>query len=269
MEHGYITTKDDLVNAFVEVGIRPGMSVMVHAAMSVLGYVVNGALDLIDALIELLGDEGTLLMPAHSGQLTDPADWRNPPIPVDYVDTVRRFMRQFDPQTTPVRNRGIIAQTFLSYPDVHRSLHPLNSVSAKGARAVYFTEIHEFHDSEGLKSPTGRLYEKNGHVLLIGLGLASCTAIHLSEFIADVPYLSDSSVKVLVADKEGKNKFVRLRRYPNTSEFFDKLVPDLLREGILSKIAFRNDHLIFFPLKPVVDIAVEYLRKDPHYLISP
>ena len=58
---------------------------MVHSSMSSLGYVVNGALDVIDALLEAVGPEGTLLMPAHTGQLTDPADWKDPTLCPDWV----------------------------------------------------------------------------------------------------------------------------------------------------------------------------------------
>jgi aminoglycoside 3-N-acetyltransferase len=35
----------------------------------------------VEALIDVLGTEGTLVMPAQSRGLTDLADWRNPPVP--------------------------------------------------------------------------------------------------------------------------------------------------------------------------------------------
>jgi len=269
MKFGTITTKQDLKNMFEELCIRPGLEIMLHSSMRGLGYVVNGALDVIDALLELIGDEGTLLMPAHTGQLTDPADWRQPSIPEEYIETVRRSMRPFDLKTTPVRNRGIIAHTFLSYTDVSRSFHPLNSVAAKGCRATYFTEIHDLHESEGMNSPTGRLYEREGFVLLIGVTLKSCTAIHLAEYIADVPYLQDADIKVLARDDDSRNTFVRLQRYPGNSEFFDKLLPDMRSENLLKEVMIRSGHLLMFPIKPVVDLAVERLRLDPYYLVTP
>jgi aminoglycoside 3-N-acetyltransferase len=270
MNFSYLTTKDELKKAFSEVGLRSGMAVLLHSSMHGLGYVVNGALDVIDALLEILGESGTLLMPAHTGQLTDPTDWRNPPIPSRFCETVKQCMRQFDPKTTPVRNRGIIAQTFLSYPGVHRSSHPLNSVSAKGAQAAYFTEDHDLHSSEGIQSPIGRLYEQDGYVLLMGVDLSSCTGIHLAEFIADVPYLGDSLVKVLVRNENGSNKFVRMKRYPGTSEFFQKLLlsePSL--RATFKQAEFHSSRLIFFKLRPVIDFAVSHLREDSYYLATP
>jgi aminoglycoside 3-N-acetyltransferase len=264
-----IITKQDLIDVFGRLGLRRGMEVMFHSSLKSLGFVVNGPLDVIDALMEVVGEEGTLLMPSHTGQLTDPQGWKNPPISPEFVETVRQCMHPFDPRITPIRNRGVIPQTFLTYPGVKRSSHPLNSVIAKGANAEYFTSVHELHSSEGLTSPIGRLYERNGYVLLLGVTLARCTAIHLAEFIADIPYLKKNTLKVLVQGKGGQNEFVRLERYPGDSENFDKIRRDIKDQNIFKVLDFGNGKLIFFPIKPVVDFAVVRLREDGEYLLKP
>lgn len=263
-----ITTKDDLIEVFGKLGLKRGMDVMVHSSMKSLGFVVNGALDVIDSLLEVLGEEGTLLMPSHTGQLTDPAEWKRPPIPTEFVETVRRCMKPFDIKTTPIRNRGVIPQVFLTYPGVCRSQHPLNSVIAKGRQAAYFTQTHPFHASEGMESPIGRMYERGGYVLLIGVTLARCTAVHLAEFIADVPYLKKNSLKVLVKAKNGDNEFVPLERYPGDSENFDKVRCDIYDEGIFKDLDFQCGKIIFFPIKPVVDFVVKRLKEDEKYLLK-
>ena len=264
-----ITTKDDLIEVFGKLGLKKGMAVMVHSSMKSLGFVVNGAIDVIDALLEIIGNEGTLLMPSHTGQLTDPAGWKNPPVPSDYVETVKRYMNPFDPKTTPIRNRGVIPQVFLTYPGVYRSHHPLNAVIAKGRQAAYFTQKHPLHSSENMESPIGRLYEQGGYVILIGVTLARCTAMHLAEFTADVPYLKKSSLKVLVRGKGGNNEFVRLERYPGDSEYFDKVRRDIRCKDMFKDIDFRFGKLIFLPIQPVVDFVVERLKEDEDYLLKP
>lgn len=266
---GNITTKNDLIEVFGNLGLMNGMELMVHSSMKSLGFVVNGALDVIDSLLKVIGEEGTLLMPSHTGQLTDPAEWKNPPIPSEYVKTVRRCMSPFDPKTTPIRNRGVIPQVFLMYPGIFRSHHPLNSVIAKGRQAEYFTQSHPLHASEGMESPIGRLYERCGHIILLGVTLARCTAIHLAEFIADVPYLKKSLVKVLVRGKDGNNEFVHLEHYPGDSEHFDKVRHDIRCKGMFKDVDFRCGKLIFFPIKPIVDFVVERLKEDEEYLLRP
>lgn len=264
-----MTTKDDLIEVFGKLGLKKGMAVMVHSSMKSLSFVVNGALDVIDALLEIIGEEGTLLMPANTGQLTDPAGWKNPPIPSDYVKTVRRCMNPFDPKTTPIRNRGVIPQVFLTYPGISRSRHPNNSVIAKGRQAAYFAQKHPLHASMGMESPIGRLYEQGGYVVLIGVTLDRSTAIHLAEFIADLPYLKKSSLKVLVRGKDGNNEFVRLERYPGDSEYFDKVRRDIRCKDMFKDVDFRCGTLIFFPIQPVVDFVVERLKEDEEYLLRP
>src|SRR3989338_2514059 len=254
--HSKITTKDDLVEVFGKLGMEKGMDVMAHSSMKSLGYVVNGALDVIDALLEVIGEGGTLLMPSHTGKLTDPSGWKNPSIPSEDVEIVKRCMRPFDLKTTPIRNRGVIPEVFLTYPGVCRSHHPLNSVIAKGRQAEAFTREHSLHASEGMESPIGKLYERGGYVILIGVTLARCTAIHLAEFIADVTYLRENSLKVLLRGKNGNNEFVRLERYPGDSEHFDKVRRDVHDKGLFKDVDFRAGKLVFFPIKPVVDFAV-------------
>ena len=56
--------KKDLYDRFYEIGIRPGDSLLVHSSLSKIGYVENGAVDVVDSLLELISDEGDLLMPS-------------------------------------------------------------------------------------------------------------------------------------------------------------------------------------------------------------
>ena len=70
-------TPPSLVDDLVELGVRPGAVVMVHSSLRQIGWTVGGPVTVIRALLEVLGSEGTLVMPAESPQMSDPADWND------------------------------------------------------------------------------------------------------------------------------------------------------------------------------------------------
>lgn len=61
MEPSYVT-RTDLARDLRAVGLRAGQVAMVHAAMSRMGHIVGGAQTLVEALIDVLGENGTLLV---------------------------------------------------------------------------------------------------------------------------------------------------------------------------------------------------------------
>ena len=76
-----ITTKNNLIKLFGELGLSTGTDVMVHSSMKSLGYVVNDPLDVVDGILDVIGArQGNLLMLSHYRQLTDPYGWSPPPL---------------------------------------------------------------------------------------------------------------------------------------------------------------------------------------------
>lgn len=75
MDKRKLVTPEDIKTALKDVGIRKGQVVMVHTSLSSLGYVCAGAQSVIEALLECVGDEGTIMMPTQSWKNLDPAAW--------------------------------------------------------------------------------------------------------------------------------------------------------------------------------------------------
>jgi aminoglycoside 3-N-acetyltransferase len=162
-------------------GLRPGDIVCVHTSLNALGWVCGGAVTVIQALIAALGTQGTLAMPAHSGGLSEPGNWQNPPVPPDWWPSIRAIMPAFDLRTTPTGSIGATAELFRTWPGVLRSDHPTSSMAALGPLAEEILREHPLDDPLGGPSPLGRLYELRAKVLLLGAGHDSNTSLHLAE----------------------------------------------------------------------------------------
>jgi aminoglycoside 3-N-acetyltransferase len=167
-------SKSDLVDTFRSLGIRPGDIVMMHCSLSRLGHIDGGAHTVIEAITEILGADGTLMVPT----LSFGGDMYTHFEHYDNADP-------FDTNRTPSR-MGRISETVRTMPGAARSVHPSHSVAALGPMAEYLTKDH--HQSSrafGINSPYYRICEKGGKFMLFGVDFKSFTAIHVIEDIVD------------------------------------------------------------------------------------
>ena len=177
-------TRETIAAELRELGLNAGQVVIVHSSLSSLGWVNGGSVAVVQALMDVITSAGTMVMPTHTGDLSDPALWENPPVPEAWWDVIRDTMPAFDTAITPTRGMGRIAETFRTWPSVRRSSHPQVSFAAWGQYAEFITAHHGIDDALGEQSPLGRIYDQDGLVLLLGVGYANNTSFHLGEYRA-------------------------------------------------------------------------------------
>jgi len=191
-EHAAVDAVDDPVTVdriaadLRELGVDAGDTLLVHSALSELGWVAGGPQAVVDALQRVVTERGSLVMPTHSTQYSDPSAWSNPPVPEDWIPQIRESMPPYRPAVTPTRGMGAVAECFRNYPGTVRSQHPLYSFAAWGADTAGVVDDHSFENGMGEDSPLARVYEREGSVLLLGTDHATNTSLHLAEYRADV-----------------------------------------------------------------------------------
>lgn len=255
-------TRQSLATDLMNTGLTSGMTVIVHSSLSSLGWVCGGSVAVVQALMDMITPDGNIVMPTHSGDLSDPAGWGNPPVPSEWWPIIRETMPAFDPQVTPTREMGRIVETFRTWENVMRSSHPQVSFAAWGKDAQKIISNHSLENSLGENSPLARLYNLNAWVLLLGVGYDSCTSFHLAEYRVDRKQRINRGAPILV---EGK----RVWKWYTDIEFdvdcFVEIGEAFEKTGQVKFSKVGSAPTKFFNMRNAVDFAVSWL-KDNHDL---
>ena len=178
-------TQAELIEQLKAIGLKPGMDLLVHSSLKRVGPVEGGADTIIDAMQDVLGPEGTLMMCTVSGGV-------NPEQTVFHVDD------------TP-SSVGVLGNVFRKRPGAIRSLHPVHSIAALGPKAEFYTAGHlEARTPWSPDSPYGKLMRNGGFLLFLGTDFQANTCIHAIEIEARVPGLhQEGTTRLQVFDSEG------------------------------------------------------------------
>jgi aminoglycoside 3-N-acetyltransferase len=253
-------TRDSLARELRSCGLAAGQIVLVHSSMSKLGWIPGGAEAVIQAFLDVLGEDGTLMMPSHSSDNSDPARWQNPPVPESWWPIIRESTPAFNPATTPTRMMGAIPELFRTWPDTLRSDHPITSFAARGPAAAYLTSDHSLEADLGDQSPLGKLYELDGHVLLLGVGHMNNTSLHLAEFRCDYPgkrYLPTGSAMLV----DGVRQWVEYDALDLRDDDFGELGTAFDQTHPSAVVQIGNAKSRFFWQRDLVDFAVRWMKE--------
>lgn len=257
-------TKSRLVADLKKLGVRQGDTIILHASVKAIGWVVGGPDVVIQALLDVLGDEGTLMM--YVGWEDSPyrlAEWDE-----EWQQAYLKECPPFDPKTSRAyRNWSILTEYLRTWHGAYRSANPDASCVAVGARAKWLTENHPLQYGYGQGSPLAKLCEAKGKVLLLGAPFSTITLLHYAENLAKVPDKHIVRYKMPIL-RDGKRVWVGIEEFdtcgdvlPNAEEYF-KIVPcEFLSfgKGISGKVGNAQSHL--FDANELVNFAIQWLER--------
>jgi len=251
-------TKEQIKNDLYNLGIRSGDMILMHSSYKSLGKIEGGAKTFFEAFVELLGTDGTLVVPSLS------------------FDTVTRENPVFDIKSTP-SCVGYLAEFFRTkVAGVVRSLHATHSCCALGKYAKEITSNHEKDITPvGKNSPFAKLPEYNGKILMLGCGTRCNTSMHGVEEITEPPYCIDRKNMLTYTLKYGDN-IITVNSYPHDFatqsgahyiQRYDRIV-DLLKEDEFCTGKVLDASCCLMDAKAVWKKGNEMLTCDPMFFVD-
>ncbi|MEO8898630.1 MAG: AAC(3) family N-acetyltransferase [Candidatus Dormibacter sp.] len=243
-----------------QLGLPRGATVLVHSSLSALGWVAGGSQAVVVGLVDAVGPSGTLVMPTHSGNLSDPAQWSNPPVPEHWWEPIRRETPAFDASLTPTPFMGAIVDCFRHLAGVRRSHHPTHSFAAVGPDADGIVAAHELTEGFGEHSPLGRLFDADAWVLLVGVGHANNTSLHLAEHRANYPdkeWIQQGSPMTV----DGRTRWIEYAELDGDSSDFEALGDAFARTGNELQTLIGVGTIRLMRQRSLVDFGVQWLEE--------
>lgn len=188
-----LVTRAVLVDGLRILGVETGDCLLVHVSLSALGFVPGAERTVVESLVEAVGSSGTVMMPTYSGELSDPAEWKHPPVPKDWIAPINQSTPPYNAMLTPTRKMGTVPEYFRNYPGVIRSAHPQSSFAALGAKAHQLVSHHPLDMRFGPTSPLGSLVREQGKSLLLGAPLNTNSLLYLTLYGEDKRTLQKSA----------------------------------------------------------------------------
>ena len=258
---GEILTKIDLINNLKSIGIVKGDTLLVHSSLSKIGYLQNGPSTFINALLEVIGEKGNLLMPTSPNNVYQLNYIQNTPF--------------FDVLNSPSK-LGVITECFRTMKDVKRSLNATEPVSAYGPLAEYFTAEH-FNQLTpySSKSPFYKVGKQKGKILYVGVTLDNAgTSLHTLEDAVDFKYpvyypnifdfkvIDDKGVVHNTKTKVHNPEWSKKRKC-------DELIPLFESENVLQKVKIGKANTLLVDAEGFFNTMVTFYKSKGITMYTP
>lgn len=256
-----VIIREDIVNELRKIGLKENDTVMVHTSLKSMGYICGGAQTVIEALNEVVGEGGTIMMPTQSWKNLDPEDGVHWDADESQWQIIRDNWPAYHKDITPTNTMGAVAEMFRKWPGSIRSDHPARSVCANGKHAKYLTKNHDLSNIFGDGSPIARLYELDAKVLLLGVGYDKNTSIHLADVRAVYPSKHDCTEYSAVMEN-GERVWKKYDTLFVDGEDFEDIGKAFEEECSVNIGKIGNAEIRLMKQRDIVDFAVKWIENN-------
>lgn len=259
---GEIWTKGDLVAQLKSIGIIEGDVLLVHSSLSKIGFIENGPKDLVEALLEVVGSEGHILMPNSP----------NASFQLEYI----QHLSVFDVQNEASK-LGAITEYFRKLPNAIRSEHPTEPVSCIGPNANFFVGSHFGNLTPYDKnSPFYKVSQMKGKILYVGVTLDNAgTNLHtLEDAISDFkfPVYHEQIFDVKVKSIDGTVKSMQTKVHNpiwSKKRQCDGLLPLFVEKNVARKVKIGQAETWLFDAEKMLEVMIESYQSNGVTMYTP
>jgi len=249
--------KAELEKDLKALGIQAGDTVLMHSSYKSLGGPEDGAKGFFEVFLDVLTDEGTLVLPTLSYQF------------------VTLEQTCFDIDNTPSCS-GYLTEYFRTeVEDTVRSFHATHSCTARGKYAEFLTKDHEKDCTPvGKNSPFYKLPQVNGKILMLGCHPHNNTSMHGVEETAEPFYLFDHSKQVIYTMKNHDGSEIQkpsLRHWFGPGHVYAQRyerILDLLSDEEKKYGKVLDADCVIMDAKAVWEKGHEMLLKNPTFFVD-
>lgn len=247
-----VVTKENISAALRNIGVSQGDICLFHSSFKSLGWVEGGAQTVIAGFEEVLGPEGTLVVPTLCSR--------------DFENSYRTW------HMDKPSDVGYLTEYFRKQENVLRSDHATHSVAARGrlahaltfehgARGPHMSPFGEYAFSDS--SPWAKMYAQNAKIVFVGVTMMYNTMKHLVEsryvewVLAQIP------------DEEKRRQMAaRVKRFGSEEGVWpyynsERMQARLEEAGLLRATRCGNATLLCVEAKTSSDFALELLKTEP------
>jgi len=241
-------TKDDLIRDLKKVGVKEGDLLHLKVSMKSIGKVEGGAKTLLEALLDVVGSEGTLVSDAF---LTV--------YPLPLTEEQEHIIGD----EKSISYAGVFANEMVKHPQMKRSLHPIQKFVAIGKFAEELCSAHT-PESGGYELLV-KMCELKAVNLTIGKQVAGVGTTHVAIEMLGFKR-KQLNMGAMYRDVNGAVKLARVNWNGGCAHGFPKFIPLYHENGAVLGSGKIGDAVgLYTDMQGTLEVEIETMKKNPQF----